>query len=104
MVIDSKGFEPDIKTVVSIIRELEPEFISRNIKLAIENHDRFKAIEFRNIIEGVASDNVGICLDSVNSMGAGEGFYTVAEILFLIQLIFISRISRSSGCRIKWDW
>ena len=75
------GFEPDIKTIVSIIRELEPEFNSRNIKLAIENHDRFKAREFEEIILATASDSVGICLDSVNSMGAGEGFNTVAEIL-----------------------
>ena len=81
MVIDAQGFEPDLHTVVSIIRELEPEFKSRNIKLAIENHDRLKAWEFRKIIEDAGSDSVGICLDSVNSMGAGEGFTTVADIL-----------------------
>jgi sugar phosphate isomerase/epimerase len=81
MVIDSTGFEPDIKTIVSVIRELEPEFDSRGIKLAIENHDRFKASEFAEIIEASASRSVGICLDSVNSMGAGEGFTTVAGIL-----------------------
>jgi sugar phosphate isomerase/epimerase len=81
MVIDTQGFEPDIPTIVSIIRELEPEFKSRNIKLAIENHDRFKAKEFVKMIEEAGSDMTGICLDSVNSMGAGEGFNTVADIL-----------------------
>jgi 3-oxoisoapionate decarboxylase len=81
MVIDAPGFEPDISRIISIIRELEPEFISRNIKLAIENHDRLKAWEFKKIIEDTGSDSVGICLDSVNSMGAGEGFKTVADIL-----------------------
>jgi sugar phosphate isomerase/epimerase len=81
MVIDGQGFEPDLQTIISIIRELDPEFKSRNIKLALENHDRFKAKEFEKIILEAESNFVGICLDSVNSMGAGEGFETVADIL-----------------------
>ncbi len=81
MVIDEPGYEPDMQTIISIIREVVPELKSRNIKLAIENHDRLKAREFERIINSVGSDMVGICLDSVNSMGAGEGFKTVSEIL-----------------------
>jgi sugar phosphate isomerase/epimerase len=81
MVIDSKGFEPDVQTAISVIKELLPEFEKRNIRLAIENHDRLKAADFRKIIESVSSSFAGICLDSVNSMGAGEGFETVADIL-----------------------
>jgi len=107
MVIDAQGFEPDINTIVSIIHELEPEFISRNIKLAIENHDRLKAWEFRKIIEDTGSDSVGICLDSVNSMGAGEGFNTVADILipYTINLhikdFTIFRVSHKMGLIIE---
>jgi 3-oxoisoapionate decarboxylase len=81
MVIDATGFEPDLQTVIAIIRELLPEFKSRNIRLAIENHDRFRAGEFEKIILAIGNDMVGICLDSVNSMGAGEGFETVSNIL-----------------------
>jgi 3-oxoisoapionate decarboxylase len=81
MVIDGTGFEPDIQSITGIILDLLPEFESRKIRLAIENHDRFKAREFEKIIQSVGSDLVGICLDSVNSMGAGEGFETVSEIL-----------------------
>lgn len=81
MVIDARGFEPDLQTIISIIRELVPELNSRKISLAIENHDRLKAREFEKIILAAGSDMVGICLDSVNSMGAGEGFETVSEIL-----------------------
>jgi 3-oxoisoapionate decarboxylase len=81
MVIDMPGYEPDQGSVVNIIKELVPEFRSRQITLAIENHDRFKAREFEQIIRSVNSEWVGICLDSVNSMGAGEGFETVADIL-----------------------
>jgi sugar phosphate isomerase/epimerase len=81
MVIDNQGFEPSIPEIKLIIRDLLPEFRTKRIKLAIENHDRLKAREFENIIQSIGSEWVGICLDSVNSMGAGEGFETVAEIL-----------------------
>jgi len=103
MVIDGTGFEPDLHTIISIIKDLVPELKSRNIKLAIENHDRFKAREFEKIINNAGSEMVGICLDSVNSMGAGEGFETVSEILapYTINLhvkdFVIHRVSHKMG-------
>lgn len=81
MVIDNQVFEPSIIEIKLIIRDLLPELRKKRIKLAIENHDRLKAREFEDIIQSIGSEWVGICLDSVNSMGAGEGFETVAEIL-----------------------
>ena len=81
MVIDTAGFEPSVPDIKGIVRDLLPEFRSRKIRLAIENHDRLKAREFEDIIISAGSDWVGICLDSVNSMGAGEGFGTVSDIL-----------------------
>jgi len=103
MVIDGPGFEPDAKTVISIIKDLLPEFKKRNIRLAIENHDRFKAREFERIVLETDPAWVGICLDSVNSMGAGEGFETVSEILaqYTINLhvkdFTVSRVSHKMG-------
>ena len=81
MVIDSVRFEPDINTIISIIKDLLPELKSRKIRLALENHDRLKAKDFGKIIQAVGSKMVGICLDSVNSMGAGEGFESVCDTL-----------------------
>ncbi len=81
MVIDGPGYEPDLQHIIKVIKDLLPELQSRKISLAIENHDRLKAREFETIIQSVGSDLVGICLDSVNSMGAGEGFETVSDIL-----------------------
>ena len=81
MVIDGPGFYPDLPSIISIIRELLHELKSRKIRLAIENHDRFKAKEFEKIVLKTDPDWVGICLDSVNSMGAGEGFELVSDIL-----------------------
>jgi sugar phosphate isomerase/epimerase len=103
MVVDQKDFEPDIKSIITIIKGLIPEFKSRNIRLAIENHDRLKAQEFKQIIEETDTEWVGICLDSVNSMGAGEGFETVSEILlpYTINLhlkdFSIRRVSHKMG-------
>jgi 3-oxoisoapionate decarboxylase len=107
MVIDGQNFEPDIKDICSIIKTLLPEFNSKNIKLAIENHDRFKARDFEKIISNVGSDLVGICLDSVNSMGAGEGFEEVAKILlpytinFHVKDFTIRRVSHKMGIIIE---
>jgi sugar phosphate isomerase/epimerase len=107
MVIDGAGFEPELNSVISSIKELVPEFKSRKIKLALENHDRFKAREFEKIILGVGSEWVGICLDSVNSMGAGEGFEEVSKILlpYTINLhikdFTIRRVSHKMGIIIE---
>jgi 3-oxoisoapionate decarboxylase len=81
MVIDDQNFKPDLQSIISTLNDFVSELNSKKIKLAIENHDRLKAREFERIINGVGSDMVGICLDSVNSMGAGEGFETVSDIL-----------------------
>jgi 3-oxoisoapionate decarboxylase len=107
MVIDGTGYEPDLKSIISVIRELIPEFKSRKIKLAIENHDRFRAREFEKIVQSAGSEWIGICLDSVNSMGAGEGFEEVSKILlpYTINLhikdFTIRRISHKMGIIIE---
>jgi len=107
MVIDGQNFEPDVNEISAIIRDLLPEFKSRNIKLAIENHDRFKAREFERIIQNAGSEFAGICLDSVNSMGAGEGFEEVAKILlpytinFHVKDFTIRRVSHKMGIIIE---
>ena len=107
MVIDGAGFEPDILNVISIIKELMPECKTCGIKLAIENHDRFKAREFEKIIQSVGNEWVGICLDSVNSMGAGEGFEEVSKVLlpYTINLhikdFTIRRLSHKMGIVIE---
>jgi 3-oxoisoapionate decarboxylase len=81
VVVDGTGYHPHEDDCVAIIKDFLPELKERNIILAIENHDRFTARTFRSIVERINSDRVGICLDSVNSIGAGEGIETVVEIL-----------------------
>ncbi len=80
-VIDGPDYKPDTDTILGIIRNAVPALKEKNVILALENYERLKAREFARIIEKAASDRVGICLDSVNSLGAGEGLETVVEML-----------------------
>ena len=76
-VIDGDVFQPNLEEIQKILEHVVPSLEKNKIVLAIENHDRFKASEFIKIVETAGSDFVAICLDSVNSMGAGEGLETV---------------------------
>jgi sugar phosphate isomerase/epimerase len=80
-VIDGNNYRPEINEIVKVIKEAVPLLEEKNITLAIENHDRLKAREFEEIILRSESEHVGICLDSVNSMGAGEGIETITTVL-----------------------
>ena len=81
VVIDSKGHEPTIPEIVDLLKPFESKFKKAGMKLAIENHDRLTCAEFNEIIDQVGSDWVGICLDTVNSLGAVEAPNTVIPAL-----------------------
>lgn len=80
-VIDAPGYEPEIAEVVKIINSQVHLLEQSNVRLAIENHDRFKAREFAAIMNAVNNANVGICLDTINSLGAGESIEYTIDIL-----------------------
>jgi sugar phosphate isomerase/epimerase len=79
--LDSDGHHPDESEAVRRLREIAPEFERAEVTLAIENHDRFRAATLRRIIDSTASSSVGICLDTANSLGCGEGIETVLDYL-----------------------
>lgn len=107
IVIDTNDFQPSIPEIINILNQIEPAFETKNIKLAIENHDRFKAKEFLHILQTIDSEYIGICLDSVNSMGAGEGVEVITELLgqFTINLhvkeFIVRRIDHKMGFQIE---
>jgi sugar phosphate isomerase/epimerase len=78
-VIDADDCHPDPETIVAILRTAEP--LLGDLVLGIENHDRFPARTLRALVDAAQSDRVGICLDTVNSFGAGEGLGEVAASL-----------------------
>lgn len=81
VVIDAKNYEPTVDEVTGILKNALPTLTKAGVTLGLENHDRLLARQFADIVEGVGSSLVGICLDSVNSMGAGEGLAEVVGTL-----------------------
>lgn len=73
VVVDTKTHHPTPDEVVALVRAALPALRHADIRLAIENHDRFKARTLASIVEAVNDPHVGICLDTVNSFGALEG-------------------------------
>lgn len=80
-VIDGPGFEPWAGEVVAVLRAQTARLEGAGIRLGIENHDRFPTRALRQIVEEVESPSVGICLDTANSLGAGEGLESVLQVL-----------------------
>ena len=78
-VIDGPEYEPGPDRVAAIVRDAIPLLAMANVTLGIENHDRFPARVLRSIIERIGSSHVGICLDTANSLGAGEGIGHVLD-------------------------
>jgi sugar phosphate isomerase/epimerase len=78
-VIDGPNYEPATDDAIAIVREALPSLASANVTLGIENHDRFPARTLRDMIEKIGSAQVGICLDTANSLGAGEGLGHVLD-------------------------
>lgn len=81
VVVDKADHHPEPSEIVSVLRAMMPEFEQARIKLAIENHDRFKVHTLVDMIQQVDSYCLGICLDTVNSFGAGEDPKRVVEAL-----------------------
>ncbi len=72
---------PDLNGAKKRIELILPELVRKNIVLAIENHDFYKTTWFKEIMEYFKSDSLGICLDTVNSLGQGESFNEVIDTL-----------------------
>jgi 3-oxoisoapionate decarboxylase len=79
IVIDDTDYHPSISEVIEVINTVIGDFREANIVLAIENHDRFTVKNLIEIIEKTDKNQVAICLDTANSLGAGEGIKEVVE-------------------------
>ena len=88
LVIDTDSHHPTEDEIIRKFKAYMPAFEQAGVILAVENHERFTAIQFRRIIEAVSSQNIGICLDTVNSFGALEGPDVVLNLLgpFVVNL------------------
>jgi sugar phosphate isomerase/epimerase len=67
--------------LIALLGNAARALAAADVTLALENHDRFSAATLRRIIESAGSPHAGICLDTANSLGAGEGLAAVTETL-----------------------
>jgi sugar phosphate isomerase/epimerase len=81
VVVDTPTHKPTLESLIERMPLLVPWLEAAGIRLAIENHDRFKVGALVKLLTAVNSPYVGICLDTVNSLGAGEGAEVVATAL-----------------------
>jgi len=104
-VIDDMDYHPSMQQIREILRTGLPQM--GEIVLAIENHDRFSAVQMKAFVEESAATNIGICLDTANSFGAGEGIETVLQHLAPITVnlhlkdIVIRRVKSLMGFTIE---
>jgi sugar phosphate isomerase/epimerase len=80
-VIDGAEYEPHPEEVVALLQDLDAELQDGGVTLGIENHDRFKARTIAEMVRAANSNLVGVCLDTVNSLGASEGLEEVVTTL-----------------------
>jgi 3-oxoisoapionate decarboxylase len=73
LVIDAGDHRPSPAEAVAALRRILPRFERAGVKIAIENHDRFPAATLAGMVEDLGPDRAGICLDTVNSLGALQG-------------------------------
>ena len=78
-VIDDGAYQPSAEQVADIL--VDAQSALDGLTLGIENHDRFSAKKLRQIIKYAGSERIGVCLDTANSLGSGEGLGTVLAAL-----------------------
>ena len=71
--VPSHWEQPSIGMVIQTLADVTAEFERSDVKLAIENHDRFKAAALMEMLDRIGSQHVGICFDTANSIGCVEG-------------------------------
>lgn len=81
VVIDTPWHKPEFQEIIRLLTSVLPSLEDNGIVLGIENHDRFKAHVFADIIEAVDSPSVGIVLDTVNSFACEENTEQVMDAL-----------------------
>ncbi len=81
LVIDTPGDEPSLDEAHQRLMTIRDDLAEARVTLAIENHDRFSSAGLADFVHRLDSPLIGICLDTANSFGAGEGPKVVVETL-----------------------
>ena len=73
--------QPTLEQAEKWVREVLPEFEAAGIILGLENYERHLCHDLAATVRRLASRHVGVCLDTVNSLGALETTERVVETL-----------------------
>ena len=73
--------QPTLEEAEKWIREVLPEFEAAGITLGLENYERHSCRDLAAMVRRLESRHVGVCLDTVNSLGALETPERVVETL-----------------------
>ena len=72
VITDGIGFTPDMHDFCRILASVIPQLEESGVVLGIENHDRFSAREYAQMVETINHPQVGLTVDTVNSLSHEE--------------------------------
>ena len=72
VISDGIDFTPDLQQFCHILTSVIPQLEESGVVLGIENHDRFSAKEYAQIVETIDHPQVGLTIDTVNSLSHEE--------------------------------
>jgi sugar phosphate isomerase/epimerase len=75
------GASEDLVDERSSVEQALPSFEKYDVVLAIENHEAYSSESLARMIGDIGSSHLRVCLDTVNSVGRGEGVREVTELL-----------------------
>lgn len=73
--------QPSLEQAGQWIRKVLPEFEASGVVLGLENYEAHSCCALAGLVRGLDSKHVGICLDTVNSLGVLEPLSGVVETL-----------------------
>jgi len=72
---------PNLTQERRALEQVLPEYESAGVAIAVESHERVSVYALKGLITDITSPSLGVCLDSVNSLGRGEGIREVTDLL-----------------------
>ena len=79
--IDGLESQPSLEQAEKWIRDVLPQFEDQGITLGLENYEKHSCSDLATLVRRLESHRVGVCLDTVNSLGALETPERVVETL-----------------------
>ena len=101
------GKDRALEEILGNLQSVVPDFAAAGVKLALENHGRISVKDLRQLVEALQTPWVGICLDTVNSLGMAEGPEVVIDELarhtvnLHVKDFVVKRISHQMGYTVE---